>query len=170
MTCSPHSPRQHRCNNSEIRTVVTPLGPGTQPVLWPSSTCGPSSGRYFRVAEGVVVSQAVRYGPWMPRLARRSCRVAVFALESKHQPLRLSARTLRNGTARYRFIVPSLSPPYPFLDRVQKLLSIVHLERGGAGRGGAGRRPIVRDAKQLRGSKVALGFSTFTILMLLSIL
>jgi hypothetical protein len=31
-----------------------------------------------------VVSQAVRYGPWMPRLARRSCRVAVFALESKH--------------------------------------------------------------------------------------
>ena len=30
-----------------------------------------------------MVSQDVRYGPWMPRLARRSCRVAVFALESK---------------------------------------------------------------------------------------
>ncbi len=34
-----------------------------------------------------MVSQAVRYGPWMPRLARRSCRVAVFALESKHVAL-----------------------------------------------------------------------------------
>jgi hypothetical protein len=80
-------PRRHRCNNSEIRTVETPLGPGTQSVLRPSSTSGPSSKRYFRVAEGVVVSQAVRYGPWMPRLARRSCRVAVFALESKHKEL-----------------------------------------------------------------------------------
>jgi hypothetical protein len=30
-----------------------------------------------------VVSQASRSGPGMPRLARRSCRVAVFALESK---------------------------------------------------------------------------------------
>ena len=96
-------PRQHRCNNSEIRTVVTPLGPGTQSVLRPSSTCGPSSGRYFRVAEGVVVSQAVRYGPWMPRLARLSCRVAVFALESKHPSGRASRSRFHGREAGWMF-------------------------------------------------------------------
>ena len=44
-----------------------------------------------------MVSQAVRYGPWMPRLARRSCRVAVLVLESKHRDAHASTRSSSRG-------------------------------------------------------------------------
>ena len=50
-----------------------------------------------------MVSQAVRYGPWMPRLARRSCRVAVFALESKHPSGRASRSRFHGREADWTF-------------------------------------------------------------------